>query len=360
MIIQLYLFFAIGAFWTAFALSMLFLFTTTPKTPQLENYKSAKKMMALAYLLFCIVSLYEIITRLQGINTTTFKTSLLIISTFQLYLFMHVNISLIDLKSQSIKKMIYHLIPVTVLSLLNLGSYIKYWEGSFAKILYYSLLIFYAISVICTVFIFFKHHGYYKKRFDNYFTENCPDHLRWVYITNILILLASIAVILFCLFFADIILLFPLLIIPFYILYAIHFLNYTNIFDCMEPAVKDEAEKNTKPSSITFSQIEKSINEWERSKLFMKPDLTIAIVAMQISTNRTYLSNYLNTFKQKTFNEWINGLRIDEAKKMIAANKNITLDDLCEKIGYSDKSYFSKCFKKYTGMTAKLWKSMLD
>jgi YesN/AraC family two-component response regulator len=128
----------------------------------------------------------------------------------------------------------------------------------------------------------------------------------------------------------------------------------------MEPAVKDEAEKNTKPSSITFSQIEKSINEWERSKLFMKPDLTIAIVAMQISTNRTYLSNYLNTFKQKTFNEWINGLRIEEAKKMIAANKNITLDDLCEKIGYSDKSYFSKCFKKYTGMTAKLWKSMLD
>lgn len=181
-----------------------------------------------------------------------------------------------------------------------------------------------------------------------------------IYRGNILILLASIAVILFCLFFADIILLFPLLIIPFYILYAIHFLNYTNIFDCMEPAVKDEAEKNTKPSSITFSQIEKSINEWERSKLFMKPDLTIAIVAMQISTNRTYLSNYLNTFKQKTFNEWINGLRIEEAKKMIAANKNITLDDLCEKIGYSDKSYFSKCFKKYTGMTAKLWKSMLD
>lgn len=61
MSIQLYLFFAIGAFWSSFVLSLLFLFTTVSKIQQLENYKSAKRMMAFAYLLFCIISLYEII-----------------------------------------------------------------------------------------------------------------------------------------------------------------------------------------------------------------------------------------------------------------------------------------------------------
>ncbi|MEL7601343.1 MAG: hypothetical protein A2W86_11305 [Bacteroidetes bacterium GWD2_45_23] len=90
----------------------------------------------------------------------------------------------------------------------------------------------------------------------------------------------------------------------------------------------------------------------------MNPDLTIAIVASQISTNRTYLSSYLNTYRQMTFNEWINRLRIEEAKNIITANKHVTLDDICEEIGYADKSYFSKCFQRYTGMTVKQWKSI--
>ena len=358
MSIQLYLFFAIGAFWTSFVLSLLFLFTTVPKIQQLENYKSAKRMMAFAYLLFCIISLYEIIIRLRGINLPTFRTSILIFATFQLYLFAHVNTSLIDLRYLSTKKLLYHLIPVAILSLLNLGSYGGHWKGNYSNILYYSLLLFYTISIIFTVIIFFKHYWSYKKKFNNYFSGNNRDHLRWVYHANICILMASIAVILFCIFSEEVNVIFPSLAIPFYTFYAIHFLNYSNIFKYVQPIVAEATNKSIRASSITFSQIEKSIGEWEKKKLYLNPDLTIAIVASQISTNRTYLSSYLNTYRQMTFNEWINRLRIEEAKNIITANKHVTLDDICEEIGYADKSYFSKCFQRYTGMTVKQWKSI--
>ena len=360
MIIQLSLFFAIGAFWTSLVLSMLFLFITVPGIPQLENYKAAKVIMASAYLLFCIISLYEITARLQGINLPTFKTSILIFATFQLYLFAHVNISLIDLKYLSIKKMVYHLIPVATLSLLNVGSYMGLWNDNFSKVLYYSLLIFYTVSLGCTVLLFIKHHRNYKKRFNNYFSGNSRDHLQWVYHANIFIFLASIAVILFCIFSENIMTIFPILAIAFYTYYAIHFLNYTDIFNYIEPIVREETEKNIKASSITFSQIENSIREWENKKLYLKHDLTIVIVASQISTNRTYLSSYLNSYRQRTFNEWINGLRIEEAKKIITTDKHATLDDICEKTGYADKSYFSKCFQRYTGTTVKQWRSMIN
>lgn len=360
MTIQLYLFFAIGAFWTSLVMSLLFLCVTVPRLPKLENYKSAKRIMAFAYMLFCVVSLYEISIRLQGINLPTFKISILIFSTFQLYIFAHVNISLIDSRYLSVKKLIYHLIPVTILSLLNVGTYKGLWNDDFSNILYYIILAFFTFSLGITVLIFIKHHRDYKKRFNNYYTANSRDHLQWILHANIFILLSSIIVILFCIFFTEITILFPIMLIAFYTYYAIHFINYADIFNYIEPIVRMEAEKNVKASSITLSQIENSVTEWEKKKLYLKHDLTIAIVASQISTNRTYLSNYLNTTKKMTFNEWINSLRIEEAKKIITADRHATLDDICDEIGYADKSYFSKCFQRYTGMTVKQWKNMLN
>ncbi|MEN6324419.1 MAG: helix-turn-helix domain-containing protein [Proteiniphilum sp.] len=360
MINQLYLFFAIGAFWTSFVLSLLFLFIPVPHIPQLENYKTAKRIMAFAYMLFCVISLHAISILSEEMNLFTFRISILIFATFQLLIFAYVNISLIELRFLSIKKLIYHSIPVAILSLLNLGSYRGLWGDNFSNILYYSFLIFYIFSVGATIVLFIKHHRNYKKRFENYFTGNSRDHLQWVSIASIFISLTGIAVILFCIFMREVNILFPILGIAFYIYYAIHFINYTEVFNYVEPIVGEEVEKNGKASSITFSQIENSIREWERSKLYLKPDLTISIVASQISTNRTYLSNYLNTIKEVTFNEWINALRLEEAKKIILVDKYVTLDDLCEKTGYSDTSYFSKCFKKYTGTTVSQWKSSLE
>ncbi|WP_157279209.1 helix-turn-helix domain-containing protein [Proteiniphilum acetatigenes] len=124
----------------------------------------------------------------------------------------------------------------------------------------------------------------------------------------------------------------------------------------MVPVLREEEEKPIKSSEITFSQIEKAVGKWEQQKLFTNPKITITKVAAQVSTNRSYLSQYINRSKQKTFNEWINELRIEEAKKLMANNKNMTIEEVSEKVGYTDKSYFSKCFVRYIGITASQWK----
>lgn len=316
--------------------------------------------MAFAYLLFFLISLVEILGKLQGIDRSSFKTSILIISVFQLYLFTHVNISLIEFKYLSYRKLFYHLIPAIILSLLNLGNYIRHGDGKFTQIMHYSLLLFYTVSVVCSAFIFLKHYRNYKKRFENYFTGNITDHLHWVFISYLCILLANLCVILFTQLSTKIIALFPILVIPFFTGYAIHFLNYVHIFHRIEPVIKVETKMQPKSTPLTFSQIEEAIEAWERNKSFMRADITIATLATQLSTNRTYLSQFINSVKQKTFNEWINSLRIEEAKKLIAANKKMTLEEICEMVGYTDKSYFSKCFQKYTGTTPRQWKNSLN
>ena len=138
--------------------------------------------------------------------------------------------------------------------------------------------------------------------------------------------------------------------------YAGHFLNYRNIFSVMRPGTREKEEKLVNSSLATFSQIEKAIQNWEQEKLFINSGISMEIVASQLSTNRSYLSQYINRVKNKTFNEWINGLRIDEAKRIMTENEEMTIEEIGEKVGYTDKSYFSKCFVKYAGMTPTKWK----
>ncbi len=73
-------------------------------------------------------------------------------------------------------------------------------------------------------------------------------------------------------------------------------------------------------------------------------------------SGRVYLSSYYFTklFKSKTgktFVEYLTDYRIDIAKKLLKSNLDYRIQDICEMVGYSDKKYFCKCFKKITGMT---------
>lgn len=82
-------------------------------------------------------------------------------------------------------------------------------------------------------------------------------------------------------------------------------------------------------------------------------------------SGRVYLSSYYFTklFKAKTgktFVEYLTDYRIDVAKKLLKANLNYRIQDICEMVGYGDKKYFCKCFKKSTGMTPAAYRDSLQ
>lgn len=58
-------------------------------------------------------------------------------------------------------------------------------------------------------------------------------------------------------------------------------------------------------------------------------------------------------FKEETggnFNTYLNNVRIEQSKKYLL-NNNIALADIANMVGYEDQSYFSKVFKKVTGLS---------
>ncbi len=83
-------------------------------------------------------------------------------------------------------------------------------------------------------------------------------------------------------------------------------------------------------------------------KPYLQEGLSITHVAEQINVRPRLLSEYLNNIRQINFNQWINRLRIEEAKHIIASEPNTTLLDVAIRSGFSDRTTMGRVFKQIT------------
>ncbi|MEG1685106.1 MAG: helix-turn-helix domain-containing protein, partial [Bacteroides sp.] len=97
------------------------------------------------------------------------------------------------------------------------------------------------------------------------------------------------------------------------------------------------------------------INNWIENHGYIQPSLTIQQLAIELGTNRTYLSAYINSKYSLTFRDWIAKLRIDYAKEMLIKNPNLTIARVAQKVGYSNSS-FTAMFIKLHDMSPAQWK----
>jgi AraC-like DNA-binding protein/ligand-binding sensor protein len=87
---------------------------------------------------------------------------------------------------------------------------------------------------------------------------------------------------------------------------------------------------------------------------FIKANYMKKIVLEDVAGS-VYLSPayFSRVFKQETghnFSNYLNKIRIDESKKLLK-NAGVNISDIAGMVGYEDQSYFSKVFKKITGVS---------
>ena len=81
-----------------------------------------------------------------------------------------------------------------------------------------------------------------------------------------------------------------------------------------------------------------------------KYDLSLELVAKEFNITSTYLCRLLKQQMGVSYKEYLTGLRINEAKRMLQ-KRNASVADVCVATGYTNVSYFIKVFQKYTGVT---------
>jgi two-component system response regulator YesN len=79
-------------------------------------------------------------------------------------------------------------------------------------------------------------------------------------------------------------------------------------------------------------------------------NLQVGDIAKQVFLSPTYLCLLFKQETGETINEYLTKVRIEKAKELLSDPRN-KFYEVCYTVGYSDPSYFSKLFKKYTGVT---------
>jgi two-component system response regulator YesN len=79
--------------------------------------------------------------------------------------------------------------------------------------------------------------------------------------------------------------------------------------------------------------------------------ITLADLSRRVYFNSIYLGQLIKHHTGLSFNQYVNKLRIDNAVNIIKNNPTVKLLELSEELGFSDNKYFSKVFKKVTGLS---------
>lgn len=83
--------------------------------------------------------------------------------------------------------------------------------------------------------------------------------------------------------------------------------------------------------------------------------ITLKDVADHVHLNPAYFSTIFKQSTGSSFKEYLNMVRIEESKRLLTTT-NYSVIDISVATGFEDQSYFSKVFKKYTGLTPKQYR----
>ena len=93
---------------------------------------------------------------------------------------------------------------------------------------------------------------------------------------------------------------------------------------------------------------------------FLNSELKIADIASQLGTNVSYVSACINRQKGCSFNQFVNGYRINYAKAMLRHKPEKKLSEVWTASGFANETTFFRTFKTITGMTPTDWKAQID
>lgn len=102
-----------------------------------------------------------------------------------------------------------------------------------------------------------------------------------------------------------------------------------------------------------INEILKRLNKLENEEFFLRLDCNQRDIAKKLKTNHTYLSKIIRTYKEKSFTDYMNDLRIEYVVKRLKQDKkfrSFSITSIANEIGYKSDYSFSKHFKAKTGL----------
>ena len=89
----------------------------------------------------------------------------------------------------------------------------------------------------------------------------------------------------------------------------------------------------------------------EKDKLYLSPTFSLQDLSENMNRSQRYISRAISEAGKTSFSSLINNFRINEARRLLAADHNITVNEITEKTGFGSRMSFHRNFKAATGFT---------
>lgn len=127
------------------------------------------------------------------------------------------------------------------------------------------------------------------------------------------------------------------------------------------PPAADKTNQNESPKMSASGIKEEKKTEillklqtaMEERKLYTDSLISVGKLAKITGEPAYLISQVINEKLEVSFYDWIGGLRVEEAKKLLTnpSTGQFTVEQIAEEVGYNSKSAFNKAFRKFAGQT---------
>ena len=346
-----------------------FLLAQTPEKAIFENYLRSRRIMGMALLL--LAANYSV-HFFFGIRFKNVHAAILMnLSTYFLcyYLFSSALITLLDRFYITRKRIRTHIILWIIFSGLSGVVLLLFPDGIVQKSTLLALaawLVVYGLVLSRRVIVAYRRA---VRIFDDTHADDIGAYIKWLSIFTYWALIFGVGCGLLTFLPDEYVYIWILSSIPFYV-YLYHcYQNYLLFYEQEETAMEDGMiSEEEDPCDTKLEQIQKlenpsyrsemaeKINGWIDAEGYIQSGLTIKKLADMLQTNRTYLSEYIKTTYGASFRDWITGLRINYAKRLLAQYPRLTVADISERSGFLSPSHFIRLFKENSGCTPAKWR----
>ena len=103
--------------------------------------------------------------------------------------------------------------------------------------------------------------------------------------------------------------------------------------------------RNDKRDPDRYEQLANEVEEYLINK-----NITSDVLSKEFGFVPSYISRLFKRQKGVSPNEYVTKYRIEKAKKLIEENNDLRIKDIADAVGFKESYYFSKTFKRETGM----------
>lgn len=333
-------------------LGFFLIFLHIPKDEKFRYYRQSRKILGLAFMIMTVYCVLKSIIPSKGYEYTH-QCLLILFSLIFSWLNYYTFLTLIYTK-RNIRKRFFldGIIPVCLMILFAL---LGFRHAHFQHINAIVFSIIFGLKSLWMAYTCLKEYAKVMNDLENNY-DQVPD-IKWMYILIWMTLALSIST-LISFHLPEIHFIYDPASIVIFIFMTIKMLNYipkkiSDIRDVSSTTTsEEEVVKEQKVKAVDIkTKLDPTVEKWIGKKGFLRPDITIKDVALEMGTNQNYLSRYINSVLGVTFSVWLNTLRIEESKSILISPEKISIEEVGQRVGINEIYNFSRWFKTITGMT---------